>query len=579
MRISNVTIARFFFRISNLLEISGGDTYRIAAYRKAGEIVIEYPDRFDQMCAAGHDLTEIPGIGQGIAASIRDLVADGTFPLWEEISNSLPESLLELLRVRGLGPSRVRTLHLEHNVSTVEDLAAMVAEGRLCQVRGFSERTEDRVRRSLGEFIQQRGRLLRVAAEVLADSLVWHCEAHPEVNRAVVVGSYRRGMETVGGLKVVVATDEPSIGPSLLQSWEHIEGSVEQADSSFRAHCDGGLPVTVLTCLPKAFGVALHQHTGRDDYLAAIMEHAGRQGVVVTSDAVIKNGDSYPVSTEVDFFAALDLPLIPPELREGGEVVSMAVAGDLPELVTPFNLRGDLHMHTTFTDGRNSVREMALAARDRGYEYIAITDHTRNTRVANGLHPHQIDKYLIEIEKVDAELDGIRVLKGLEVDILADGSMDMPDEIMARLDVVIAAIHSHFDQPVEIMTARVASALENPYVQILAHPSGRLIGQRSPLLLDFDRLFPVVREYGVMLELNANPERLDIHAENCRIARDFGIPVVISTDAHAVWQFDNLPRGVRQARRGTLRPGDVLNTLPLPQLLQRLAARRVARGL
>jgi len=377
----------------------------------------------------------------------------------------------------------------------------------------------------------------------------------------------------VGSIDLVVGTTSRRNVTDMLRSW-----GLESVDSGTGGQPYGftlfeGLVCRVHCQRPEEFGPALALLTASPAHHAALTGFAranNRPPPPLTLDDV-GPADSFP--REEDFYAHLGLPRIPPELREGLGEVESAAEGRLPALVENSHIRGDLHMHTTSTDGIGTIREMAVAARQRGYQYIAVTDHTRNVKIANGLEVEQVPAYLEEIERVDRTVEGVRVLKGLEVDILKDGSLDMPDEILARLDVVVAAVHSHFDQAAREVTSRVTRAMRNPFVHILAHPTGRLIGQRSALLVDVEELMKTAVQTGTALELNANPERLDVHDGNCRRALELGIPVVISTDAHAVEQMGNMSRGVTQARRGWVTPDDVLNTLPCAEMLSRLRRR------
>ncbi len=574
MHVSNATIARFFFRLANLLEISGENPFKVRAYRKAAETIADLEERLDDQLRRGEDITAIPGIGVAIAGKVRAILETGTFPAYEKMRRQVPESLLELLAIRGLGPARARDLHKTLGVDGVESLQRALEAGRLPEVKGFTPRTEDRIRRSLYEYLAHRGRMLRVQAEVYAESLHEHLSACPAVLRCAVGGSYRRGLETIGDLDVVVATEEVHEVIDCLLSWRHFN-TWEKVDGSWLQFvADSDLPAMVVCVPPDRFGAAMHHFSASKAYLRAFAEFADERGFKAAPTGLSHHLRPVKTADEEAFFAAFDLPSIPAELREDGDALRAAQEGRLPHLVTEGDIRGDLHMHTTFTDGRHTILEMAVAAREKGYEYIAITDHTRNVKVAGGLEVEELPAYFEEIDKVNRSLEGITVLKGLDVDILEDGRMDMPDEVMRRLDVVIAAIHSHFDQELEAMTARVLAAIEHPLVDIVAHPSGRLVGQRSPLLLDFDRVFDAARRTGTLLELNANPERLDLHDRHCRIARELGIPVVISTDAHAAWQLENMKRGVLQARRGWLRPEDVFNTRPLAEIRALKAQKR-----
>ncbi len=618
MQISNATIARLLFRLANLLEIAGEKGFKVKAYRMAADQTLDHPERIVDLFAAGTPLTTIPGVGAAIEQQILALLTKGSLPRYEELRATIPEELIELLSVRGLGATRVRTLHQELGIAGIDDLQEALEAGRLREAKGFTPRTEDRIRRSLYEYVAHRGRTLRALAEPFANKLLALLDTVPGVEQTTPAGSYRRGLETIGTLEIVVATNDPEAIRKALPKWEHFRNWSPREDEALGFLSEADLKIAVHHVEPQHFGQTLHQLTGSNEYLSTLppphpsnqREREGvrlgtsshcqgaarprlnadhdegqreREGVRLgTGGKPQSEGLSGSKATagltadvlEQEYCVAAGIAWLPPELRSDTYALDEVRQSGLLDLVTLESIRGDLHMHTTHTDGRHTIEEMAIACRERGYEYLAITDHTRNVRVAGGLHPEEVPAYLEAIEAANDRVEGITILKGLEVDILADGSMDMPDEIMAQLDVVIAAIHSHFDQDVETVTKRVIAAMEHPLVQFVAHPSGRLVGQRSPLLLDFDRLFAAAQRTGTMFELNANPERLDLHDRHCRIARQMEIPVVINTDAHALRQLDNMPRGILQARRGMLTASDVLNSRPLPAMLKLLNRKR-----
>jgi len=519
-------------------------------------------------------LQRLPGIGSSTQREIVAVVTTGISPLMDALEGELPPTLLELLRIRGLGPARVRSLWGEQKIGGVDELKRALEEDRLPDVTGFTARTVDRIRRSLYEYLAHRGRSLRVHAERAVDDLLAYAARCSSVRKTAVAGSFRRGAETVGNLDFVIAATDAAAVIRHFEAYDEARSCTITDSTVIQLSLHDDMVARVTITPPVRFGAVLHWHTGSFAHVDELAAVARARGYVTAPDGLRKDGAVVEVEDEEAFFAALGLPFVAPEIREARGELEAAHADRLPALIQVSDVRGDLHMHTTSTDGRNSIQEMAVAARQRGYDYVAITDHTRNVRIANGLEVEAVPAYLEQIEAVNRALTGITVLKGLEVDILADGSMDMPDEILARLDVVIASIHSHFDQPESQMTARVLRAVDHPLVQILAHPSGRLVGQRSPLLLDLDEVLRRAANTKTMLELNANPERLDLNDHRCREAQQLGIPIVISTDAHSASQLDNLPRGVRQARRGWLAAESVLNTRPLEEALSLLSVKR-----
>jgi DNA polymerase (family 10) len=419
-----------------------------------------------------------------------------------------------------------------------------------------------------------RGRFLRREAEGLMKALLSYLRTCPAVLRAAPAGSFRRGRESVGNLNAVVATDAPEAVRSHVESWEEAQLPIvlDGAKLFFKLHAE--VEADLLLVPEDRFGAAWHYQTGSAEHNRQLARLARTRGLVPQPGGLYAGQETLETRDEEAFFDRLGLPWIPPELREGRGELEAAQGSALPRLVEPGEIRGDLHMHTTFTDGTASMLEMALAAKALRYEYIAVCDHTHNVRVANGLSPDRVAQYLEEVDRVNALVGGFTVLKGLEVDILPDGTLDMPESILERLDLVIASVHSAFDQSEDLMTARVLKALDSRWVHVLGHPSGRLIGQRSPLLLDMEQVFARAAQRGKMLELNANPERLDLTDLHCRQVRQMGIPIVISTDAHSISQLANMPRGIFQARRGWLEADDILNTRPLPELRRMLAAVR-----
>jgi DNA polymerase (family 10) len=526
----------------------------------AAATVQNLPFELEEHVAAGRALTEIPGIGAGIEKKIRALMEEGSLELIDTLKTVVPESALELLRIRGLGPARVRYLHRTLGVSGIDDLVPLLDSGRLSQAKGFGDKTAAALRRTLAEYLAHRGRRLRFHFQPAVDLVSRHLALCPRVLAASVAGSYRRGLETARGLTLVAATDDADAVLDHLTRWEDLSRINERHPDRLLFNLGGDTPVTVHLCAPDRFGAVLHHRTGSAAHVAAMAAFARSSGLRLAEGGLYRSDNSLvPTPDEAALFAALGLPAIPAELREDRGELPAAAAGALPRLLGTNDLYGDLHVHTTFTDGHHSVREMALAGRACGYDYIAIADHSKNAVVANGLSESQLPGYLDEIDAVNRADLGIRVLKALEVDVLRDGRLDMPDVLLERLDLVIASIHGHFNLPEEEMTARVLRAIEHPLVRILAHPTTRLIGSRSPILFDLERVMRRAAELGVWLELNANPERLDLDDRACRAARDLGVGIALSTDAHSIAALSNIEYGVIQARRGWLEPRDVVN--------------------
>jgi DNA polymerase (family 10) len=587
MRASNARLSLLFHRLADRLEIAGGTPFQVHAYHRFADGVAMLAESLYDRWETGGALAELPGIGKAIAQKLDSLFRIGTFPLLEKLALEVPESQLELLRIRGLGPARVRALSEQIGVRDIDQLRLAMEDGRLDTVKGFGERTGSRIRRSLGEYLSHRGRRLRHLCDGPMDALIASLARCPSTVSVLPAGSYRRGIEDVGTLSLVVPTRHPEEIAACLEAQDFAQvvheppadvevgaGSSHPAPVTVRLRFDTGLAAQVVACVPEAAGAVLAWFTGSKAHRERLARIAASRGTTFSPTGLHSPSGPADTPDEASFYGALGLPYVPPELREDRGELEAALNLRLPRLVERGDILGDLHMHTRASDGTGSVLDMALAARALGHRYIAVTDHTQNVRIANGLTPERAEALIDEVRRTDGQVEGIRLLAGLEVDILKDGSMDMPDELLARLDVVIASVHSHFDQPQEEMTARVLMAMSHPHVHILAHPTGRLIGQRSALQLDMDRVFEAAVSNRVCLELNSNPERLDLNDEHCRMAARLGIPVVISTDAHSPAQLDNMKRGVVQARRGWLEPGNVVNTRSCEDAMAVLRRRR-----
>ncbi len=580
MRATNARLCMMFHRLADRLEISGGNSFQVQAYRRFADGVAELADPLVDRWEAGADLAEIPGVGKAIAEKLDSLFRTGTFPLLERLHAEVPASQLELLHIRGLGPARVRALAEQLQVRDVHQLRKALESGQLAEVKGLGERTGSRIQRSLYEYMSHRGRRLRYQCEGPMELLISHVRRCPAAAQVIPAGSFRRGVEDILRLKLVVVTGRPDelreclarfdaaepIDP-VRGSDEPMQGAAPRTPALASLRFDTGLHADIHAATSETLGAALAWHTGPQSLRDSLGALAVIRGYTFGPQGLSSANGTVHTPDEETFFRLLGLNVIPPELRDEPGVDVKAADTPFPRLLAREEILGDLHMHTQASDGSGSVLDMAIAARALGHRYIAVTDHTQNVRIANGLTPERAAALIDEVRRVDGQVDGIRILAGLEVDILKDGSLDMPEEILSRLDVAIASVHSHFDQPQEEMTARVLEALKNPRIHILGHPTGRLIGQRSPLQLDMDRVFELATKTRVALELNSNPERLDLNDRHCGIASRLGIPIVISTDAHSPSQLDNMSRGVLQARRGGLTAQHVVNTLPCEEAL------------
>ncbi|HXZ93334.1 MAG TPA: DNA polymerase/3'-5' exonuclease PolX [Burkholderiales bacterium] len=577
MPVHNADIARVFGEIADLLELENGNPFRVRAYRNAARIVEGQRVDLAGLLAQGKALPKLPGIGADLSGKIAEIAATGTCRLREQLAKRAPAGITELLHLPGLGPKRVQALYRELDVHTPAQLQRAAQDGRLHGLAGFGEKTEAKLLEAARAHLSKARRFKLALAGEYARSLLEHLRRARGVGEAVVAGSFRRMKETVGDLDVLVTAPDAADVMQRFAGYGEVKEMLASGATRASAMLASGIQVDLRAVPPESFGAALHYFTGSKAHNIAIRRLGQERGLKINEYGVFKGKRRIAGETEESVYAAVGLPYIEPELREDQGEIEAARRGALPRLVTRDDLAGDLHAHTRATDGRNTLREMAEAARARGLAYLGITEHSRRETMAHGLDPVRLAKQIDEIERLNKELRGITLLAGIEVDILEDGSLDLPDSILARLDLVIGAVHSKFNLSRARQTERILAAMERPHFSILAHPSGRLIDSREPYDVDMLAVIRKARAQGVFLELNAHPERLDLTDVHCRMAKDEGVLVAINSDAHDVNGFDNLVYGVGQARRGWLERKDVLNTRPLAELRKLLDARRGRR--
>lgn len=567
MPVHNADIARVFDEIADLLEISEENPFRVRAYRNAARVVGELGLDAGQALAEGRELPKLPGIGEDLAGKMREIAASGTCRQLEALRRRFPRGITELLTLPGLGPKRVRALH-RRRIGSLAELERAARAGRLRGIAGFGEKTEARV---LEAAAAREGRPRRFKLAEAAQ----YAEPYAKALGATIAGSYRRMKETVGDIDLLVCSGKPAQALERFVAYPEVRDVLARGTTRAAVRLACGLQAD-LRVVPRAcFGAALHYFTGSKAHNIAVRKLGLARGLKINEYGVWRGGRRIAGDTEASVYAAVGLPYIEPELREEEGELAAARAGALPKLVELSDLRGDLHAHTSATDGRASLQEMARAAGARGLEYLAITDHSRRVTMAHGLDARRLARQIGEIERLNAGLSGITLLKGVEVDILEDGSLDLPDSILARLDLVVGALHSKLDLPRARQTERILAAMNNPHLAILAHPTGRLIGAREPCELDMPAVLRKAARRGIVLELNAHPDRLDLADAHCRMAKAEGVLIAVSSDAHSVGGLDVLRYGVGQARRGWLEKADVLNTRPLAQV-KRLLERRAA---
>ncbi|SCZ55584.1 DNA polymerase/3'-5' exonuclease PolX [Thiohalomonas denitrificans] len=566
----NREIAHTFDTLADLLEIEGANPFRVRAYRNAARVVDSISQNVAMMVREGRDLSQYPGIGKDLAGKIRTVSETGTLPLLEEVEKRVPRALSELTQIEGLGPRRVKALHESLQVNSLEDLEKAVDQGRVRELPGFGARTEELVRNGLKRLRGTQGRTLIADAEETAVHLERFLSGLQGVKQVTVAGSYRRRRETVGDLDVLV-TCRPGVPVGKwFTSFESVETILSQGETRSSVRLRSGLQVDLRVVPEISYGAALHYFTGSKAHNIAIRKLGMARGLRINEYGVFSGDQRIAGRTEAEVFAAVDLPFIEPELREDRGEVDAARNGRLPELIRIEDIRGDLHAHTNATDGRSGLESMVDAARERGYEYLAITDHSQAVTVAKGLDVERLRKQLQAIDRLQEQYDDIRILKGSEVDILEDGRLDLPDEILRELDITVCSVHSRFNLPEAQQTERILRAMDNPHFRILGHPSGRLLNKRDPYPMDLERIITGAVERGRFLEVNAQPDRLDLTDTACQLAKEKGAKLAISTDAHSDSGLAGIRFGIGQARRGWLEKQDVINTRPLPELLKLL---------
>jgi len=559
----NADIAAVFEEIADLLELGDENPFRVRAYRNAARVVGGLGLDLAAKLAEGAELPKLPGIGADLSGKIREIAASGSCKLLEQLRGRFPAGITELLALPGLGPKRVRALQ-EARIASLEDLRRAARAGKLPALPGFGEKTAQRISDAAQARLGTARRFKLAVAAQYAEPLAKYLGA-------VVAGSYRRRKDTVGDLDFLVVSDEPEKVGARFVKYPEVREVLAHGTTRCSVRLASGIQADLRVVPPESFGAALHYFTGSKSHNIAVRKLGIERGLKINEYGVWRGEKRVAGETEESVYAAVGLPYIEPELRENQGELEAARRGELPHLLELADLCGDLHAHTSATDGRNTAREMALAAKAAGLQYLAITDHSRRLAMARGLDPRRLEKQIAEIDDVNRELRGITVLKGIEVDILEDGSLDLPDSILSKLDLVVVAVHGQFGLSRARQTARVLKALDNPLVSILAHPTGRLIGEREAYEIDMLAVMRKAKRRGVALELNAHPDRLDLNDVHCRMAKDEGVLVAIGSDAHGVDGFDVLRYGVGQARRGWLEKEDIRNARPLVELRRCLA--------
>jgi len=577
---TNSQIADVFEQMADLLEFKGENPFRVRAYRNGARAIRNLPESVASIVADDPKrLLEIDGIGKAVAEKCEVLVHTGELPQLKKLQDEIPASVLNIMRIPGMGPKKTAAVYHELGIATLEDLKQACEEGRIRELKGFGAKTEETILSGISLAAAAGQRIYWAEADEIVAELRAHLQSCASVQKLEFAGSYRRGRETVGDLDVLVVSRDVGQVMDRFGAFPGVTDVLLRGDTKMSIRLGTGLQIDLRIVPPESFGAALQYFTGSKEHNVVLRGRAKQRGLKINEYGVYRvDGDKETYvagASEEDVYAAMDLPCFPPELREARHEFDWADAGELPELIEWKDIRGDLHMHTDETDGKATLDEMVEAARARGLKYIAITDHSQRVSMAGGLDPKRWRAQWKQIERLNEKLGGsITVLKGIECDILEKGGMDLPDDVLAQADWVLASIHYGQRQSREQITSRVVGAIENPHVSAIAHPTGRLLNQRPAYEIDLDAVFAAAKKHGKLLELNANPMRLDLDDVYCAAAKAHGIPIVIATDAHSVEALAMMRYGILQARRAGLTKADVANTRTWPQLKKLIGVKR-----
>ncbi len=565
----NTDVARHFESLADLLEIKEEENpFRIRAYRNAARTIGNLSESVADIIAdPNRELVELSGIGKELAAKIETIIQTGSLPQLEKLKKEIPPGVVEMLGLPGIGPKKVAAIYKELNIETLEDLKAAAEQGEIAKLKGFGKKTEQGILENIDAVKEAKKRFPINVAKLPADAIVADLLTLNSVTKAAVAGSCRRRRETAGDLDVLVTSTNSEEAMDFLAAHDLVEKVLARGDTKQRVRLRSGIEMDLRVVPDESYGAAMQYFTGSKEHNIVIRRRAQERGLKLNEYGVFRESDETRIAgaTEEDVYASVDLPWIPPELRENRGEIEAAEKDQLPALLELSDIRGDLHMHTTATDGKNTIREMAEAAKKRGLKYIAITDHSKRVTMANGLDAKRLRKHWEEIDKVNEEIKGIEILKGIECDILEDATLDLSDDVLKDADWVVAVLHYGLKQPREQIMKRLLHAIQSPNVSAIGHPSGRILLKRAGADINYTEVFQAASDHGVMMEINAHPARLDLDDIHARAAKEKGIPIVINTDAHTTDGFDVLQYGVFQARRAGLEKEDVANTRTLAQ--------------
>ena len=566
----NKAIAGILYETADLLEIDGQDSFRIRSYRNAAQSVEAFPQQISDVIGEPKKVLAIPGIGKGMLQNLQEMFKEGRLSLHAEMLKKYRPTMLDLLKVQGLGPKTIALIWSAYQICDLEGVEKLAREGKIRILPRMGEKHEAKLLKAIEDYRRVAGRFLLDSAGAQAEKIVEHLRGYPGVEKVTPAGSLRRGRETVGDLDILVtgkACSEDEARQKLIDHIIKLPGLMEiiaRGENKVSFRMRGGMQVDVRFLAPESFGAAMQYFTGSKAHNVALRQRALKMGYTLSEYSLARVDDQKVVAgkTEEEIYAKLKLDYIAPELRENCGELDAAEKHVLPVIVSQSDLQGDVHMHTLETDGRNTIEEMAEAAQARRYKYMAITDHSKNLAFANGLDDTRAVEHIKRIRAADEKSEGIKIFAGVEVDILADGSLDLSDSVLEQMDLVIASVHSHFNQSPAEMTDRLLKAIENPNTSLIGHPTGRILLRRDAYQFDLDKVLKAAAERKVAMELNAYPDRLDLCDRHLRLAKQYGVKIVINTDSHHTSHLDKIRFGVLQARRAWLTKEDVLNTLP-----------------
>jgi DNA polymerase (family 10) len=561
---TNPEVCEIFQEIAEILEILGENPFKSRAYRNAARVLESANVNVQDLVREGR-LEEVPGIGSALAAKIRELVTTGRLAYYEDLKQKAPRDVLEMLKIPGVGAKTVQVF-MHHNITSLQELEAAARDQRLRELPGIGKKTEEEILHGLAAMQERQKRWLLSVATMAVKEIGGYLAGLDKAARVEAAGSYRRGRETVGDLDFVVASDDAPAVIARFVDAPWVREVVAEGDLKATVITVWGIQADLYVVAPSLFASTWHHFTGSKEHNVALRARARQHGWKISEYGIVKEEETLTPATEEEFFQLIGLSYIPPEMREGWGEIEAAERGELPRLVETGDIRGDLHVHSRASDGANTLEELAEAAMARGYRYLAVTDHSRSLAFTNGLTEERLKEQREEIDRLNRELQNFRLLAGTEVDILSDGRLDFDDRMLSQLDVVVASVHSRFRQDQETLNRRFEAVLKNEHVDIIGHPTGRLIGRRDPYALDVGRVLELAADTGTALEINANPDRLDLNDAYVRQGIDLGVRFAIDTDAHHVNSLDDMRYGMLTARRGWAQRQDVINTLPLDEL-------------